>query len=109
MASFGGGVGNMSYLSDVIGPLDEMLSKSDSLKGLRPEIIISESDVSHYSRMLWLKDENGEARRKWSSGKEMRFTLLREEEVVLNRLRSLEIQDYMSVQKENSVSDDESN
>jgi len=59
--------------------------------------------------MLWLKDENEEARKKWSSGKEMRFTLLREEEIVLNRLRSLESRDYKSVQKENSVSDDESN
>jgi len=40
--------------------------------------------------MLWLKDEQGEARRRWKDGNEMGFTMLSEEEVVLNRLSSVE-------------------
>ena len=39
----------------------------------------------------------------------MGFTLLGEEEVILNRLRSLEDQDNMSIQMEICVFDDESN
>jgi len=44
-----------------------------------------------------------------TGGKEMGFTLLREEEVVINRLCSLENRDYRCIKRENHVSDDESN
>ncbi|KAK7343033.1 hypothetical protein VNO80_25995 [Phaseolus coccineus] len=109
MASFGGRVDDLPKSRDGSSPSFERLFKSDSLKGLRSEIIISNRDVRKYSRMLWLKDEQGEARRRWKVGKEMGFTLLNEKEVVLNRLSSLENRDYRKLEMEISVSDDEFN
>ncbi|KAK7374277.1 hypothetical protein VNO80_07705 [Phaseolus coccineus] len=57
MASFGGRVDDLPKSRDGSSPRFERLSKSDSVKGLRSEITISNNDVRKYSRMLWLKDE----------------------------------------------------
>jgi len=109
MVNFGGGVGVLLVLRDGNSPLVERLSKSVSLKDLRSEITISVRDARKYGKILRLKDEQSEIRREWKSGKEMGFTLLKEEEVVLNRLGSLESRDYRCSQMEIEVSDDESN
>jgi len=109
MASFGRRTNDLHKSRDGSSPRFERLSKSDSLKGLRSEIIISDSDVRKYSRMFWIKDEQGEARRRWKVGREMGFTLLSEEEVVLNRLSSSENPDCRNLGMEINVSDDESN
>jgi len=77
MDNIGGGGGDMFVLRDKNSPLVERLSKSVSLKGLRSEITISVRDVRKYRKMLRLKDEQGEIRRAWKSGKEMGFTLLK--------------------------------
>jgi len=53
--------------------------------------------------------EGREARKMSNIGKEMCFTLLGEEEVILNRLLSLEDLDNGSRQEKICVSDDESN
>jgi len=108
-ASFGGRVDDLPKSRDGSSPRFERLSMLDSLKCLRSEIIILDNDVRKYSRMLWLKDEQGEARRRWKVGKEMSFTLLSEEKVVLNRLSSLENRDYRNLEMEINVFYDESN
>jgi len=109
MASFGGKVDDLPKSRDRSSPRFERLSMSDSLKCLRSEIIILDNDVRKYSRMLWLKYKQGEARRRWKVGKEMSFTLLSEEKVVLNRLSSLKNRDCRNLEMEINVFYDESN
>jgi len=61
-------------------------------------------------RLNWLKNENLEAIRMWSIGKEFGFSFNGEEEIVISKLKSLENRDsgkQKVVRRENGVSDDE--
>ena len=109
MANIGGREGITYPLRDGSVPTVERVSKSTSLRELRSEIFISDNAVRNGNKLVWMKNNYGEARKMWNIGKEMGFTLLGEEEVVLNKLRSLKNQDNKSRQVENCVSVDESN
>ena len=90
-------------------PVVERVSKFVSSSELRSEIFISDSAVRNGNNLVWMKNDCGEARKMCNTGKEMGFTLLGEEEVVLNMLRSIEDWNNRSRQAEICVSDDESN
>ena len=69
-----------------------------------------DSAVQYGSRLNQLKNDNFEAARMWSIGKELRFSFIGDEEIVISKLKSLENRDngrQKVVGKESSVSDDE--
>jgi len=73
-------------------------SKFVSSRELRSKNFISDSAIRNCNKLFWLKNDNGNVRRMWNIGKEMDFSLLGEEEIIINRLCSLETRDNKSNQ-----------
>ena len=108
------GTGSQAGGQMVIGKVSRTLFSEPNAKSSRETMSpLSRSGGSagkNGSRFNWLKNENLEAIRVWSIGKELGFTFNGEEELVISKLKFLENRDsgkQKVVRRESNVSDDE--
>jgi len=86
-----------------------------SLAGKRLEIVvssISDNDVRNCNNRYWLENKESEAQKIWNIGKDLGFSFVGKEEVVVKNLQALEARDRDNMllkMKESVVSDDENN
>jgi len=101
LASTGGGEGFSSLPREGSSTVVGRAFKFVSSRELRSKNFISDNAVINCNKLFWLKNDNGKVSRMWNIGKEIGFSLLGEEEIVIN----VEPSDVQALKNPNPLKD----